>query len=185
MTPVPSGAPNPAEKSVALTAALREARIDAAERSGVIVDLHDAQLARLEILNEALDPLFAALPDRVDIFDRGISRGDTPRLWIDMLAHIAMGPDKRVYRFLQDTRYGRKVLAESAQVDVIVKAITQYVAHRLIERERALAGAAPERDAEGRPSARAGRGPVWFVLGMMAGAAALLAAAWFIAPMLR
>ena len=63
-------------------------------------------------LNEALDPLFAEIPAEVDLFDRGISRGETPRLWIDAIAHIDMGRDKRMYRFLQDTRYGRKVLAE-------------------------------------------------------------------------
>ena len=53
-------------------------------------------------LNEALDPLFAQVPDQVDLFDRGISQGDTPRLWIDVVAHILMGRDKRMYRFVQD-----------------------------------------------------------------------------------
>ena len=51
-------------------------------------------------------------PTEVDLFDRGISRGEQPRLWIDAVAHVAMGRDKRTYRFLQDTRYGRKMLAE-------------------------------------------------------------------------
>jgi hypothetical protein len=91
--------------------ALRQARVDQAERTGVVVDFHDAEVARLEILNEALDPVFAEIPAEVDLFDRGISRGETPRLWIDSVAHIAMGRDKRVYRLLQYTRYGRKVLA--------------------------------------------------------------------------
>ena len=40
--------------------ALRQARIEAADRTGVVVELRDAEVARLEILNEALDPLFAA-----------------------------------------------------------------------------------------------------------------------------
>ena len=73
------------------------------------------------------------------MFDRGISRGETPRLWIDSIAHVAMGRDKRMYRFLQDTRYGRKVLAESGNIPEIVEAVTKYLAQRLIERERALA----------------------------------------------
>jgi hypothetical protein len=174
----------------ALTVAMREARIEAAERTGVIVDLHGAQLARLEILNEALDPLFADIPDRDDVFDRGMTPGDPPRLWIDMLAHVAMAHDTRVYRFLQDTRYGRKVLAESAQVEPVVKAITQYVAHRMIERERAMATDAWRPGADSAAPAGAGpaRGWAWrgvalFVLGMIAGAAALLAAAWFIGPL--
>src|SRR5947209_613456 len=88
--------------------AVRQARIDLAERTGVVVDLHDAEVARLEILNEALDPLFADIPAEVELFERGVTRGDQPRLWIDMVAHVVMGRDKRVYRFVQDTRYGRR-----------------------------------------------------------------------------
>ena len=118
--------------------AVREARIESAERAGVVVDLRDAEQARLEILNEALDPIFADVPDDVELFDRGISRGDTPRLWIDVVAHVAMGRDKRMYRFVQDTRYGRKILAESFETDEIAEAVTHYVAHRLLERERAF-----------------------------------------------
>jgi hypothetical protein len=96
-----------------LREALRQARIESAERTGVIVDLRDAEVARLELLNEALDPVFGEAPDAVELFDRGISHGDSPRLWIDAVTHVAMARDKRTYRFLQDTRFGRKVLAES------------------------------------------------------------------------
>jgi len=121
-----------------LQEAVHQARVEAAERTSVVVDLRDAEVARLELLNEALDPLFAEIPSEVELFDRGISRGDTPRLWIDAVAHIAMGRDKRMYRLLQDTRVGRRVLVESHEIPEIVKAVTDYVAHRLIERERAL-----------------------------------------------
>ncbi|MGH6788646.1 MAG: hypothetical protein ACRECC_03075 [Pseudolabrys sp.] len=121
-----------------LKEAVREARIEAAERSGVVVDLRDAELARLELLNDALDPLFGEIPSGVELFDRGVSRGDTPRLWVDVIAHVEMGRDKRQYRFVQDTRYGRTVLAESYEVPQIVEAVTHYVARRLVERERAL-----------------------------------------------
>jgi hypothetical protein len=117
---------------------MHQARIEAAERTSVVVDLRDAEVARIELLNEALDPLFADIPPEVDLFDRGISRGDTPRLWIDAVAHVAMGRDKRVYRFLHDSRVGRRVLAESYEIPDVVKAVTDYVARRLIERERAL-----------------------------------------------
>ena len=119
--------------------AVREARIEAAERSAVVVDLRDAELARLELLNEALDPLFKDIPDGVELFDRGVSKGDVPRLWVDVIAHVEMGRDKRQYRFVQDTRYGRAVLAESYEVPEMAQAVTRYVARRLVERERALA----------------------------------------------
>jgi hypothetical protein len=122
-----------------LQEAVHQARVEAAERTSVVVDLRDAELARLELLNEALDPLFAEIPPEVDLFDRGISQGETPRLWLDAVAHIAMGRDKRSYRFLQDSRMGRHVLGESHEIPDIVQAVTSYVARRLVERQRALA----------------------------------------------
>jgi len=127
-----------AQSSSPLKEAIHQARVEAAERTNVIVDLRDAELARLELLNEALNPLFAEVPPEIDLFDRGISRGETPRLWIDALAHVAMGRDKRLYRFLHDSRMGRRVLAESYEVPDIVPAVTTYVARRLVERQRAL-----------------------------------------------
>ena len=168
-----AGDPHP----IRLRDALRQARIEAADRTGVVVDLRDAEVARLEILSEALDPLFAQIPERVDLFDRGISQGDTPRLWIDVVAHVVMGRDKRIYRFVQDTRFGRIVIAESHEVAAIVSAVTDYVARRMIEREHALvATVAPEPVVIERPR----RGGFWvFVLGFLAGALALFALALF------
>src|SRR4029078_8292613 len=118
--------------------ALRQARIEAADRTGVVVELRDAEVARLEIMNEALDPLFAQVPAQVDLFDRGVSEGETPRLWIDVVAHIVMGRDKCIYRLVQDTRFARTVRGESHDVPVIVDAVTDYVARRMIEREHAM-----------------------------------------------
>ncbi len=121
-----------------LKQAIHQARVEAAERTSVIDDLRDAELARLELLNEALNPIFSEVAPDVDLFDRGISRGETPRLWIDAVAHVAMGRDKRLYRFLHDSRIGRRVLAESHEIAEIVSAVTTYVARRLVERQRAL-----------------------------------------------
>jgi hypothetical protein len=164
----------------ALRGALREARNEAAERTAVVVDLRDAEIARLELVNEELDPVFAEIPDGIDLFDRGISRGDVPRLWLDAVAHVAMGRDKRTYRFIQDTRHGRQVLAESLASRDIVESVTRYVARRLIERERALAGddASPfaVRNALPRRSRRSSLGT--FLFGVAAGLAVLFVAAW-------
>jgi hypothetical protein len=158
--------------------ALRQARIEAADRTGVVVELRDAEVARLEILNEALDPLFAEVPGQVDLFDRGVSQGETPRLWIDVVAHVLMGRDKRIYRFVQDTRFGRIVLAESHDVPVIVDAVTGYVARRMIEREHAMvATPLAEPVVEPKPRRRGGLGV--FVLGFLVGALALFGLALF------
>ena len=174
--PKPDAAASEAEPG-SLKAAVRQSRIEAAERSAVVVDLRDAELARLELVNEALDPLFKEIPPAVELFDRGISQGDVPRLWIDAIAHVVMGRDKRRYRFVQDTRYGRKVLAESTEIADIVKAVTHYVALRLIERDKALA-AAPNGLAE-LATARSGWHSAWvFLLGLIVGCGVVFAALW-------
>src|SRR5215813_14628647 len=169
-----------------LKEAVRDARIEAAERSGVVVDLRDADVARLELLNDALDPLFKDVPGDVELFDRGVSKGDIPRLWIDVVAHVVMGRDKRQYRFVQDTRYGRAVLAESYEVSAMADAIKRYVARRLVERESALA------DDAGRGVARAvlhhgrrqrrWRAVGMFILGLVAGIAGLIVLAMLSRP---
>jgi len=171
-----------------LKEAVREARIEAAERSGVVVDLRDAEVARLELLNETLDPLFADIPGDVDLFDRGVSKGDVPRLWVDVIAHVEMGRDKRQYRFVQDTRYGRTVLAESYEVSDLVVAITRYVARRLVERERALSDEAPFGGATARKllqhEQRRGRLRAFrtFIYGLIVGVAALVVLALLYKP---
>jgi hypothetical protein len=168
----------PSQNPMRLRDALRKARIEAADRTGVVVDLRDAEVARLEILNEALDSLFAQVPGNVDLFDRGISQGETPRLWVDVVAHVIMGRDKRIYRFVQDTRHGRIVLAESNDVPVIVDAVTDYVARRMIEREHAMVATpmAEEPTIEVKPRRR---GWGMFLFGFMLGAAALFGLALY------
>jgi hypothetical protein len=159
--------------------ALRQARIEAADRTGVVVELRDAEVARLEILNEALDPLFAEVPEQVDLFDRGVSQGETPRLWIDVVAHVVMGRDKRIYRLVQDTRFGRIVIAESHDVPVIVDAVTGYVARRMIEREHAMVATPVDEPVVEKKPRRRGFGT--FVLGFVLGAVALFGLALYAA----
>jgi hypothetical protein len=182
----------PAEAEPArLQDAVRQVRIELAEQSAVVVDLRDAELARLELLNAALDPLFSQIPAEVELFDRGISRGDTPRLWIDAIAHVVMGRDKRRYRFVQDTRYGRKILAESNDVEATVEAVTHYVAARLVERERALAeGSSPLGEKLEHDMRIVWRKRRWrmiraFLFGLAMGCLALFGALWLLALQLQ
>ncbi len=182
----PEAATEP-QQPTRLREALRTARIESAERTGVVVELRDAEAARLELLNDALEPVFAEIPDEIDTFDRALSRGDTPRLWIDAVAHVGMGNDKRLYRFVQDTRYGRKVIFESAQVNEMAAAVTRYVAGRLIERERALTMDAPSvlkdlrREAVLARRSRRWRAIKAFAFGLFVGVAMLFVFLWVLA----
>ena len=97
-----------------------------------------------------LSPILAQVPADCDLFDVALVPSEHPRLFIDMLGFVEMGRDRRLYRFLQDTRHGRLTICETEQLDKMVEAVTNYIAQRLIERERALASdagsAAPRLD---------------------------------------
>ncbi len=122
-----------------LAAAVRRARVENAERADAIAELREIELGRLALLECELKPVVRQAPQDVDLFDLTLSRGDRPRVFLDMIAFIEMGRDRRTYRFFQDTLHGRVLIAESPRIDKIVAAVTNYVARRLVERERAHA----------------------------------------------
>jgi hypothetical protein len=123
-----------------LSSAIREVKNAAADRGDVVVELREATRMRLELLATELEPVFAEVPADVDIFDFAVSSGLQPRLWIDAIAHVSMARDRRTYRFLKDTRIGRVVLAESADMKPVAEQVTRYVAERMVERQRMLDG---------------------------------------------
>lgn len=126
---------------ISLKAALRRARLESAERGDAQDELMGAAVARLDLLREQLEPVFAQLPEDCDLFDLGLIQGEKPRLFVDMIAFVELTRDRRGFRFLQDTRNGRVLLAESDQTDAITQAVADYLARRLIEREKALTAA--------------------------------------------
>lgn len=130
---------HPAAALRTLQQAMRRARFDDAERAGVISDLRASRIVRLELLQDALKSLIAQIPKDVDLFDIGLMPGANPRLFIDMIGFVETGRDPRLYRFFQDTRYGRTLIAESESIDKMIAAATDYVARRLLERDKALA----------------------------------------------
>jgi hypothetical protein len=132
----PSG---PEAAKTDLAAALRRAREENAERSEAVSDLRDIEAGRLALLESALKAVVKQAPPDVDMFDLTLTHGEHPRLFLDMIAFIDMGRDRRTYRFFQDTMHGRVLIAESHEIGRIVAAVTNYVARRLVERERALA----------------------------------------------
>jgi len=122
-----------------LEAAVRRARLEAVEQGAALGNVREADLARLSLLEDAIRPVVEQAPREAHLFDLGKTFGDPPRLFLDMIAFVELAEDRRTYRFFQDTRYGRILIAESASVGVIAAAATNYVARRLVERERALA----------------------------------------------
>jgi len=123
-----------------LSDVIRDMKNAAADREDVVVDLREVTRTRLQLLAAELAPVFAEVPEQVDFFDFALSSGLQPRLWIDAVSHVAMGRDRRTYRFLKDTRVGRVVLAESPSIDIVADAVTRYVAERIVERERQVEG---------------------------------------------
>lgn len=132
------GTHNAAQKDQRLAEAIRDVKNAIADRADVVVELRHAQHTRLELLADELKPVFAQADEDDDRFDFAISSGAQPRLWIDAVAHVAMGRDRRVYRFLRDTRNGRVVLAESADMKAIASQVTRYIAERIVERRQVI-----------------------------------------------
>ncbi|MFZ1774028.1 MAG: hypothetical protein WAT78_08730 [Rhizobiaceae bacterium] len=166
-------------KVLRLSDAIREAKNASADREDVVVDMREASRMRLEMLAAELEPVFAETPADVDMFDFAISSGLQPRLWIDATAHVAMGRDRRQYRFVRDTRNGRVVMAESHDAKVIAQAVTRHIAERLVERQRLMDGApegvltpvTPEQDDVAAETSAVSGGLPYVLAGALIGAA--------------
>lgn len=130
----------PTEQSHKLSDAVRDVKNAFADRDDVVVDMREAHRMRLDLLAAELAPVFADVPADMDNFDFAVSSGLQPRLWIDAVSHVAMGRDRRTYRFLKDTRIGRVVLAESVDMKIVADQVTRYVAERVVERQRMMEG---------------------------------------------
>ena len=169
---------------------IREVRVAAADKSDVVVDMKEADRARLELLAAELKPVFDEVPLDYDLFDFAISSGLQPRLWIDAISHVQMGRDRRTYRFVRETRVGRSVLAESLDMKPVADQVTRYIAERMIERQRMTEGDIESARSFGHKISAAGAqsltsyhskwnnfvaGLVWVLIGAVAGGGLLLA----------
>ncbi|MER8520056.1 MULTISPECIES: hypothetical protein [unclassified Mesorhizobium] len=128
------------DQSRKLSDAIRDVKNAFADRDDVVVEMREAHRMRLDLLAAELAPVFGDVPTDMDSFDFAVSSGLQPRLWIDAISHVAMGRDRRTYRFLKDTRIGRVVLAESTEMKVVADQVTRYVAERVVERQRMMEG---------------------------------------------
>ncbi|WP_186398604.1 hypothetical protein [Stappia sp. P2PMeth1] len=195
----------PHAKVRSLREAIRKVKFAEVERTDVVVELQESERARLELLAEELQDVFKEVPEDDDQFSFQIVPGNLPRLWIDITSHVAMGRDKRTYRFLKDTRLGRTVILETPELDDMADCITEYIAERVLERERAVEGdwlnkrlkeaprtTQPEAAVQPQPAAQPVSVPtvrgLWgpfaaFAIGILVGVAALVGYAWFANPL--
>lgn len=123
-----------------LAEAVQLVRAQRADQDDVVVDMKEAERARIDLLVEELRPLFEDVSPEDDRFDFAVSNGRRPRLWLDATTYVAMGNDRRTYRLIRDRLHGRSVLAETGQLDLMADAASAYIAERVLERRRALEG---------------------------------------------
>lgn len=137
-----------------LADAIRDVKNANADRDDVVIEMREAERMRLELLAAELAPVIADVPEDSDLFDFAISSGMQPRFWIDAVAHVSMGRDKRTFRFVRDTRLGRVVLAESTDMKTVANQVTRYLAERIVERQRLIEGDVVEHRGNVRPIQR-------------------------------
>lgn len=161
-----------------------------ADRDDVVVEMKHAAHTRLELLAKDLQPVFDALPKNSDQFEFALTNGENARLWIDMTSFVRMGRDRQVYEFVKDTRLGRTILADGTDKAKIGKAVTDYVAERVLERERAIEGdwismkgksldGTEAQIAKPKKQGSATKSGLWFLLGILGGAVLMVLWAWF------
>ncbi|MTH98425.1 hypothetical protein [Roseibium sp. RKSG952] len=174
--------------------AIRKVQLGEAERSDVVADRQETERARLELLVEEMTGVFQEIPQDDDQFSLQILPGSTPRLWVDVTSFVVVGADRKTYRFLKDTRLGRVVLLETGDIGDMADCLTEYIADRILEREKALEGdwlnnRLRELASQGHAVPVEPRGSAWlsivgaFALGLAAGAGGLVAYAWFANPL--
>jgi len=123
--------------------ALREARTAEAMHREAMLALRDSKSLRLQVLKSDLAAAIAASPEAQRHFDIALSPGDPPKLWIDAISFVEMEPDFRTYRLVQDTSQGRETLFESPDRAEMLEQTKRLMAHRIISRERQIAGTGP------------------------------------------
>ena len=111
-----------------------------ADRDDVVVEIREARMSRLELLADDLAPVIADIPNEIDIFEFGLSKGEVSRLWIDLTTFVRLAKDGRTYELVKDTRMGRTLLMQTKDREQIGEALTDYIADRILERERVIEG---------------------------------------------
>ncbi len=123
-----------------LSKSMERIKSQQADRDDVVVELNQSQLTRLELLARDLQSVFDQVPEENDQFEFALTKGETPRLWIDMSTHVRMGALPHQYELVKDTRMGRTIMAATTDKERIGQVVTDYIADKILERERLIEG---------------------------------------------
>ncbi len=115
--------------SGALGPALRQARLAEAAQAEAVAALRDAGSLRLQVLKDEM----AGFQQPLELV---VVPGETPRLWIDLITSVVMEPDPHTYRLVQD----RESVFETRDRAQMAETLKRHIAHRIIARERQVAG---------------------------------------------
>lgn len=125
-----------ADRAVAaLEAALQRARAEGRREPPGRAGAPQAE-ARLDALLAALEPVLARLP-QADLFDIGLMRGvgsGAPKLCLDMASRVEWEDG---YQLSRRTQGGRVTIGRAEDLDGAVGLVCDYLARRIVARERA------------------------------------------------
>ena len=121
-----------------LDAHLQEARERASAHFEAALAIRDAETLRLQVLCDEFAPIVAARREASDFMDLAVVQSDPPRLWLDLTSYVVMAPDPRTFRLMQDTRRRPEILFETKDRVQMLAKLTEFAAHRTVERQRAL-----------------------------------------------
>jgi hypothetical protein len=162
--------------ATSLREAIHLARIQEAEAVDTSVDRRSTEMARLEVLHAAVEPVFDDIPMEDDRFALALVPSRPARLWIDIMTYVAMDNSGEIYRMIRNEGTGRRVMVETDDVGVMAGRITEYVAREIVARERQASGFSYDRViVRRRGRRRAGLVITAFVFGALAGVAGYLA----------
>lgn len=123
-----------------LAKAMNDVRASQANHDDAVEGLQYGKLSKLELLVDDLQGVINDIPRENDQFEFAITKGKSPRLWVDMTCFVRLVGEGHDYELVKDTRMGRSVLVRDASRRRIGEHVTKYVAERVLERERMLEG---------------------------------------------
>ena len=116
---------------------LRNARLAESARLDASLGLQDAKVLRLGALRDGVLPALAGNDQALELFELSVFPGASPRLWVDLVSSVVMEPDPKHYRLVQDQAEGRVILFETESLSDMKAYLVKFLAHRLVEQERA------------------------------------------------